>query len=103
LRYPVENTDDYPQFGSSIVIFRNRMIVGAPMDDRTHSGDTNSLMNRGAAFSYFRSPITETWEWTQQRLSMPSDARPGDMFGANIVMNVSCVAIAAPNTQIGGN
>jgi len=70
LRYPVENRDDYPQFGRSIGIFGNRMVVGAPMDDRTFNiGNLDPaddrLLNRGAAFAYFRSDATQTWEWIQ--------------------------------------
>jgi hypothetical protein len=105
LTYPVENTDDYPQFGRSIAIYRNRMVIGAPMDDRYDVNETNPQINRGAAFSFYRDENTQTWQWIGQRLNIPNIAlaRSGDMFGANIVMNVSCIAIAAPHTQTGGD
>ncbi len=75
------------QFGSSVNVFRNQIVVGAPRDD--HRG-----VESGSAYVFRRIDKTQPFE-EFQRLH-PSELRSGDRFGTSSAIDAEAILIGAP-------
>jgi hypothetical protein len=97
------------EFGWSVAISGDTVVVGARSEDSTSAGVNgngadNSGFNNGAAYVFVRSGTT----WTQQaylKASIPANA---DNFGESIAVSGDCVVVGAPGessiaTGINGN
>jgi hypothetical protein len=90
---PVERTPEgahpFNNFGSSVAIYGDYAIVGAP-------GDTANGVNQGAAYIFHRGPDG----WEQQAKLHASNGAAGDQFGASVDIWNDYVAIGAPYKAI---
>ena len=81
-------------FGKSVAIGSNTVIVGAGRDD------IGADVNQGSAYVFFRSGTT----WTQQQRLTASDRSAGDEFGTSveIAVAVNTVIVGSPNDDFNG-
>ena len=77
-------TRDY--FGSSVSVFGDTVVVGAPFHD------TTAGLEVGAAYVFVRSGTM----WSQQQKLVASDAAAGDYFGTSIALSADTIAAGAP-------
>ncbi|MBK8430338.1 MAG: FG-GAP repeat protein [Chloroflexi bacterium] len=73
------NSEAGDQFGTSVAIFGETLIVGAPYEDSA-PGDiipSNSLTNAGAAYVFVR----EAGVWSQQAMLKAANAEANDILG----------------------
>ncbi|MBN1558739.1 T9SS type A sorting domain-containing protein [candidate division KSB1 bacterium] len=71
-------------FGRSVCIYKNRVLVGASMDDE--NGDDS-----GAAYIFKR----EGESWTEEAKLMAGDGSAGDAFGFSVALHENYAAIGA--------
>lgn len=91
------NTDAGDQFGQSVAIAGDTLVVGAPMEDSASididgEQDDESAENAGAAYIFLRSRTT----WTQQAYVKASNTKSGDNFGQTTVISANTIGIGAP-------
>ncbi len=81
------------QFGYSVSATSDRIVVGAPYQDK----DGN--MDQGAAFVFLKSPTTN--QWSQEQALFAFDGAAGDHFGSSVAMNANGnkIAIGAPDVD----
>jgi len=82
-------------FGTSVSVSGDTMVVGAPYDDRS-SSDTNE----GSAYVFTRS---SSGVWTQQQKLTASDASSYDRFGTSVSISGDTVVVGAPYDDTGGS
>lgn len=86
------------QFGTSVSVSGDTMVVGAIYDDG------NSRANSGSAYVFTRS---SSGAWTQQqKLTAGSDAGASDQFGTSVSVSGDTLVVGAPydgNDGTGGN
>ncbi len=75
--------DSWDQFGSTVAIDGDRILVGAPEEDSSASGVNgdqadNSMLQTGAVYLFARVGST----WTQRAYLKPSNPKPYSYFGA---------------------
>ena len=73
-------------FGTSVAILGNRVLVGAPGNQLTHSG---------RAFVFERNPLDGTWSEVAELL--PTGGLPFDGFGSAVALGLDRAVIGAPN------
>ncbi len=78
------------QFGYSVAINGNTMVVGARFDSTTAS-------QAGAAFVYVLSGTT----WTQQAKLLASDGAASDRFGYSVAISEDTIVVGAPDDDAG--
>jgi hypothetical protein len=103
------DTDEFDamQFGSSVAISGDTIVVGAPEE----SSSTTSVINgasggatdvganqAGAAYVFVRNAGT----WTQQAYLKASDPQASDYFGFDVAIDGNTVAVGAWNENPGG-
>jgi hypothetical protein len=91
------NSGTEDEFGRSLAIDVDTIIVGAPGEDSNATGvngieSDNSLSNAGAAYIFVRSGNT----WTQQAYLKASNAGEGDRFGASVSIDGDIAVVGAP-------
>ena len=86
-----EDGDEGDGFGSSIAVDADRLIVGAPGDDRGPSG------GRGAAYVF----SLDGDAWVQEAKLVASDRGEGDEFGASLAVSGDGLLVGAPKDDIG--
>lgn len=79
--------NDKGLFGSSVEIYGDTIIAGAPDDDQLGS-------NAGAAYIFGRANINNIWSETQALY--PSPAMAGDRFGFAVAVAEGLAAVGAP-------
>ena len=86
--YSIVPADAAPgdQFGSSVSVSGNILIVGAPFHD--HGGD-----NFGSAYVFRFDPDSFLWELEQELTA--SDANADDRFGSSVSVSGSVIAVSA--------
>lgn len=91
------NTGGADNFGSSVSIDGNVIVVGAPGEDSSAVGINgnqfdNSATNSGAAYGYLRSGST----WTLQAYIKASNTNAEDHFGQSVSVSEDWIVIGAP-------
>ena len=96
-------------FGTSVAISGNRIIVGAPAEDSNATGVdgndlNNSSSNSGAAYVFVRANDV----WSQQAYLKASNTGASDRFGSAVAISGQAAIVGAPNedsnsTGVGGN
>lgn len=79
------------QFGWSVAISGNTVVVGTPWEDTTAA-------DSGAAYVFVRSGTV----WNQQAMLKASNADPGDGFGAAVAISTDTVVVGAPQEASAG-
>jgi photosystem II stability/assembly factor-like uncharacterized protein len=77
-------------FGSSVSIDGNRIIIGSPNEQ----GPTDSLTSSGAAYVFITTDGGNTW--TQEAILRASDLSNSSIFGTSVSISNVTVAIGAP-------
>jgi hypothetical protein len=85
------------QFGYSVAISGDTIVVGAPFENGGATGvngDQNnvSAIESGAAYVFVRSGNT----WTQQAYLKASNTGPADQFGASVAISGDTIVVGAP-------
>ena len=90
------NAEFGDQFGYSVAISGNTIVVGAPYEDGCATGvngvqGNNGCMNAGAAYVFVRNGTT----WSQQAYLKASNTDPGDEFGSRVAIGDDTIAVGA--------
>ncbi len=90
------NTDAEDQFGSSVAVSGDTVIVGAYLEDSNAAGidgdqGNNSAPDAGAAYVFVRNGGT----WTQQAYLKASNTDAGDKFGYSVAVSGDTALVAA--------
>jgi hypothetical protein len=103
------NTGSGDNFGSSVAISGNTMVVGAPYEASAAKGingsqTSNAASDAGAAYVFVRSGTT----WKQQAYLKASNTNAGDSFGFSVAISGNTIIVGAPfedsaATGINGN
>ena len=91
------NTGTEDEFGRSVAIDEDTIIVGAPGEDSgatsvNGSESDNTLTDAGAAYVFVRSGNS----WAQQAYLKASNAGAGDRFGASVSIDGDIAVVGAP-------
>ena len=103
------NTAANDQFGWSVAIFGDTIVVGANLEDSNATGvggneADNSASAAGAAYVFVRSGTT----WSQQAYLKASNTAGNDQFGTTVAISGDTVVVGAPGedsnaTGVDGN
>ena len=80
---------DSDQFGCSVAISGETVVVGAPFDDGAGGSD------QGSAYVFVRSGGV----WSQQQKLLASDAAAGDQFGNSVAISGETVVVGAASDE----
>jgi hypothetical protein len=91
------NPENGDQFGYAVAISGDTLIVGAPTEDSSATGNNgdqsnNDAADSGAVYLFSRSGAV----WTQQRYLKASNTDTGDNFGAAVGLSVDTIVVGAP-------
>lgn len=91
------NSDAYDNFGVSIALYGNTLVVGAPYEDSNAKGINgnqadNSMTKSGAAYVFTRNT---TGNWVQQAYLKASNTDAEDTFGTNVAIYEDTIAVGA--------
>ena len=92
------NTEAGDNFGRSVALSSNTVVVGASLEDSNAIGVNgsqadNSASGSGAVYVFTRSGTT----WTQQAYLKASNTETGDNFGSSVALSSDAVAVGAFN------
>ncbi|MEW8119854.1 MAG: cadherin-like beta sandwich domain-containing protein [Candidatus Thiodiazotropha sp.] len=89
--HPGDTTD---QFGESVAISDDTLVVGAPTEDSSTSGgaDDNSTTDAGAAYVFTRS----NGVWSRQAFLKASNSDVNDYFGTSVAISGDTLVVGAP-------
>ncbi len=103
------NTGVSDEFGYSVAVSGDTVVVGAPAEDSNATGvngnqTDNSAVDSGAAYVFVRSGVT----WTQQAYLKASNAGANDVFGGSVAVSGDTIVVEAQGedsnaTGINGN
>ena len=87
------NADAYDQFGVSVAISGDTVVVGAPYESSSASGGEgdNSAFHSGAAYVFTRSGSS----WSQQAYLKASNAGEYDLFGLSVAIDGDTIVVGA--------
>ena len=88
------NTGDSDNFGTSVAIDGNTIVIGA----RFEAGTNNTSADSGAAYVFSRTGTT----WTQDAYLKASNAGALDEFGTAVAVSGNRIAVGAPFEDDGG-
>ncbi len=83
---------DYDNFGQSVSISGDYIVIGAPYEDEDAS-EATTIANAGSAYIFERNN-TGTWVLLQKIVA--SDRETGDNFGSNVSINNDYIIVGAP-------
>ncbi len=91
------NGEARDQFGRSVAISGERVLVGARREKSSASGiaadqGDNNALDAGAAYLYKRSGTT----WAQQLFIKPPNTSAGDFFGGNVALGGTVALVGSP-------
>jgi hypothetical protein len=97
------NTGPGDQFGFSVAVDGNTIVVGAPGDDSNattvNGGQMDSnAQESGAAYVFVR----EGKSWKQQAYLKAHNTRANDRFGESVAISGDTIVVGAPNEDSGG-
>lgn len=81
------------QFGSSVALNEDSLIVGA------HMADIGAAVDQGAAYMFTRAGST----WSQQQKLTSSDGQAGDRFGVAVTLDGNTAVVGASLANVGPN
>jgi hypothetical protein len=92
------NTEAFDEFGSSVAISGNTVVVGAPGEDSNAMGVNgnqadNSASDSGAAYVFVRDG---GGNWSQQAYLKASNTEASDIFGRSVAVSGNTVVVGAP-------
>jgi hypothetical protein len=98
------NTGQYDEFGTTVAISGDTMIVGAPGESSDATGVNGAENNdagffSGAAYIYVRSGTN----WTKQAYLKASDSQSYFFFGRAVAIDGDTVVVGAPSAFPGGS
>lgn len=98
--YLKSNTDTFQNFGSSVAIFGNTVVVGAPSESSNATGvdgdpSNNSLTAAGAAYVFTRNGTN----WSHQAYLKASNTDNGDHFGVSLAISDNTLVIGANDEE----
>ncbi len=90
------NTGWGDEFGFSIAVSGDTVVVGAPYEDSAATGvdgnqASNAAVDSGAAYVFVRNGST----WTQQAYLKASNTGAGDLFGAAVAISGDTIVVSA--------
>ena len=90
------NTGTSDQFGFSVAISGDTIVVGAPKEDSGATGvngdqEAGPIFSSGAAYVFVRSGTT----WTQQAYLKASNTDSGDNFGISVAIDQDTIVVGA--------
>lgn len=90
------NSDPGDQFGFSVAISGETIVVGGPLEDSNTTAingnqANNSALNAGAAYVFVRSGST----WSQQAYLKPFNTDAGDQFGQQVAIDGDTAVVGA--------
>ena len=90
------NTEGSDNFGSSVAISGDTLVVGAALEDSNATGvngdqNDNSAAYAGAAYVFVR---TDT-NWSQQAYLKASNTRAGDQFGTSVAISGNTIVVGS--------
>ena len=95
------NTGNADQFGTTIALSGNTLVVGAPLEDSRVpiNGDQtdNSASDAGAVYVYVRYGT----QWVQQAFLKASNAASSDQFGYSVAISGDTIVVGAPYEDSG--
>jgi len=97
------NSGSDDEFGTSVSISGDTVVVGAPGEVSNRTGvnnppiNANAVTDSGAAYVFVRSGST----WSQQALMKASNNGAGDRFGSSVAVSGDTVAVGAPEEDSG--
>lgn len=83
--------NDFDQFGTSVAISGDSIVVGAI------GADVGSSMDQGSAYVFVRNGTV----WTEQQKLSASDGDAFNNFGQSVAISGDSVAVGAPNSNVG--
>ncbi|MDT8438116.1 MAG: FG-GAP repeat protein [Wenzhouxiangellaceae bacterium] len=87
------NTDALDQFGSSVAVSGDTLVVGAPDEDSRDSFQrNNAFLSAGAAYVFVREG---SGAWSQQAYLKASNADADDQFGESVAVSGDTVVVGA--------
>src|SRR5206468_3352783 len=92
------NTGPLDEFGYSVAVSGDTVVVGAPFEDSNATGvngnqSNNSADDSGAAYVFVRSGTN----WVQQAYLKASNTDPDDKFGSSVAASANTVVVGAPH------
>lgn len=95
------NADSGDNFGSSVAIFNDTLVIGAPYEDSNGShGGNNDASDAGAAYVYTRES-NGTWYWTD--FLKAESAASDDLFGHSVAIWGNRIVVGAPGEDGNGS
>ena len=96
--YLKASNTEVDEFGSSVAVSGDTVVVGAPYEDSNATGVNgneadNSAGGAGAAYVFVRSGAT----WSQQAYLKASNTEANDKFGSRVVVSGDTVVVGAPD------
>ena len=93
------NTKTLDQFGYSVAISGETIVVGANLESSSGAGvngtqDSYTAFNSGAAYVFVRSNGTD---WSQQAYLKASNTGASDQFGLSVAISVDAIVVGALN------
>ncbi len=90
------NTDEFDNFGQSVAISGDTVVIGANFEDSSATGingdqTDNSAVDSGAVYVFTRSGD----RWSQQAYLKASNTEGGDKFGSSVAINGDTVVVGA--------
>jgi len=94
------NIDDYDQFGESVAVFDETVVVGAPLEDSGDAtdGSSNSTREAGAAYLFRRQ---NDGTWPEETYLKASNAGVIDEFGRFVAISSDTIVVGAPREASG--
>ena len=97
------NTDVNDEFGTSVSISGESIVVGAPFERSDATGvngvqNDNSIFRPGAAYVFQR----ENGQWTQEAYLKASNTDAGDEFGTSVAISAETIVVVAPEEDGAG-
>jgi len=90
------NTDSLDNFGTSVALFDNTLVVGSPFESSNATGingdgEDNSVFAAGAAYVFVRSGEI----WSQQAYLKASNTEASDTYGISVGLTADMVVVGA--------
>ncbi len=93
------NTGESDEFGRSVAVSGDTLVVGAPLEDSSTTGvnsiSNNGASNSGAAYVFVRSGTS----WSQQAYLKPASvgaSQESDFFGSSVAISGDTVIVGTP-------
>ena len=95
------NTEGQDLFGTSVAIYGNTIVVGAPGEDSAATGVNGNQADNSASGGWFSAGaayvFTRTGSmWSQQAYLKQSNTQAGDAFGVSVAISADTIAVGAP-------